>query len=79
MLDKINKMMDKLFDYDTCEYDMVQDATSRIEEIDSDEWDEIYNSVGDLGKQIMDLSAHNFADGAIGDSSWRWGTDFEDE
>lgn len=78
MTEKINRLFDKLFDKDVDEYERVQDATSRIEEIDSDEWDEVYDSASKLGKQIMDESSRNFADDAIGDSSWRNGTDFED-
>lgn len=78
MFDLFNELMDKLFEADIDEYSRVQDATSRIEEIDSDEWDEVYDSASDLGKQAMDQAANDFADNAIGDTSWRCGTDFED-
>lgn len=78
MYDKYNKLMDKLFDIDRDDYIRVEDATSRVEEIDGEEWDEIYDSVGDLGKKAMDAFSHDFADGAIGDSSWKNGTGFED-
>ena len=74
----INDLLDSLFNENIEDYDKVQDATSRIDEIDSDEWDEVYNSVGSLGKEIMDEASNDFADSAIGDSSWRLGTDFED-
>ena len=79
MFDLFNKLMDRLFDEDVDEYDKVQDATSRVEEIDSDEWGDVYDSLSDLGKEAMDAFSHDFDDGAIDDSGlWRRGTDFED-
>lgn len=74
----INDLLDALFKKNVEDYSEVQDAISRIEEIGSEEWDDIYNSVGSLGKEIMDEASNNFADSAIGDVSWRVGTDFED-
>lgn len=78
MLNNINNLMDKLFEIDSDEYIKIQEATSRIEEMDCDEWDEIYDSASELGKQILDEYSYDFADSAIGDTSWRCGTDFED-
>ena len=77
MFERFNKLMDELFDEDVDEYDRIQEATSRIEEMDSDEWDDLYDSSSDLGKEAMDAYSHDFADGAIG-GPWREGTDFED-
>lgn len=74
----INDLLDNLFNENIEDYDKVQDAISRNEEMDSDEWDNVYDSVGSLGKEIMDEASNDFADSAIGDSSWRLGTDFED-
>ena len=78
MFERLNALMDELFDEDREDFHMVEDITSRIEEVDQEEWSEVYNSVGDLGKEAMDEAANSFADSAIGDRSWREGTDFED-
>ena len=42
MYDKYNKLMDKLFDKDRDDLIQVEDATSRVEEKDSEEWYEVY-------------------------------------
>lgn len=78
MFERFNALMDKLWEKDVDEAIKVQDITNNLEEVDYDEWEEVYNSVGKLGKEIMDLAEHDFADNAIGDSSWREGTDWED-
>lgn len=79
MFDKYNKLMDKLFDKNRDEYVQIDEAIKRLADVgDTDEYNEVYEGASDLGKKAMDAYSHDFADAAIGDSSWRNGTDFED-
>ena len=78
MFELFNELMNKLFDKDVEEYDLIQETTSRIEEIDDEELSEIYDSLSNLGKRAIDSYSHDYADATIGDSSWREGTDFEE-
>ena len=78
MFEALNALFDELFDQDVDEYQRIQDAVGRMDEMSGDEWEQIYDSASDLGKEVMDEAVSGFADDAIGDSTWRWGTDFED-
>lgn len=46
-----------------------------FEEMDEDEFEEKYNQLDEAHQRQVDQAASNFADGAIGDSSWREGWD----
>ena len=57
---------------------LVVELCCEVESMDSDEWEVKYESLDIEHQMEVDESMEQFADDAIGDSSWRNGTDFED-
>ena len=79
MFERFNQLMDELFDSDREDCAAVEEITSNLEEnYDDEEWQRVYDSVGDLGKMAMDELSGEYADNSIGSKTWREGTDFEE-
>ena len=57
---------------------LVVELSCEVETMDSDEWEGKYELLDAEHQMEVDESMEQFADDAIGDSSWRNGTDFED-
>ena len=47
MFDRLNSLFDELFDQDVDEYERIQDAVGRMDEMSGDEWDRMYDSASD--------------------------------
>ncbi len=66
MYEDYNDLMERLFNVDPNEFSIIQDALSDYENADSDELDEIYESLSGLGKQAWKAFFRDYADGAVG-------------